>query len=116
MGKTEGQFGRTPVGPIEEAIEELVKDIDGIVLEVTPVIFDEGVSGRCFDVTGKGIDSIELRWCQWPITGHEFITLVFAHLGCPPCDITILVYEALHILPPVISLPGFHNQIMLSAV
>ena len=45
MRETECQLGRTPVGSIEEAIEELVEHFDGIVLEVTPVIFDEGVGG-----------------------------------------------------------------------
>ena len=65
------QLGRAPVGPIEEAIEVLVEHVDGIVLEVTPVIFDEGVGGRCFDVTGKGVDSIELPSCQRSINGHE---------------------------------------------
>ena len=35
----------SPSWPIEEAIEELVEHFDGIVLEVTPVIFDKGVGG-----------------------------------------------------------------------
>ena len=79
MRKTECQLGRAPVSPIEEAIEELVEHVDGIVLEVTPMIFDEGVGGRCLDVTGKGLDSIELLPCQRSFDGHEFVTLVFAH-------------------------------------
>src|SRR5205085_7398376 len=73
--KTECQFGRAPIGPIEEGIEELVEHVDGIVLEVAPLIFDEGMGGRCVDVTGKGIDSIELFPCQRSINSHEFVTL-----------------------------------------
>ena len=87
MRKTECQLGRAPVGPIEEAIEVLVEHVDGIVLEVTPVIFDEGVGGRRFDVTGKGVDSIELPPCQRSINGHEFVPLVFAHYCFPPCGV-----------------------------
>ena len=45
MREAKCQFGRAPVGPIEEAIEELVEHVDGIVLEVTPMIFDEGMGG-----------------------------------------------------------------------
>src|SRR5437667_6031915 len=84
MWEAQGEFWCSPVGPIKEAIEEFVEYVDGLVLEVTPVIFDESVGGRCFDVTGKGIDSIELRPRQRPITGHKFVTLIFAHLYYPP--------------------------------
>src|SRR2546430_17105402 len=79
MRKAQCQLWCTPVGPIKEAIEEFVKYLNGIVLKVAPVIFDDGVGGRCFDVTGKVIDSIELLPCQRPITGHKFVTLIFAH-------------------------------------
>lgn len=31
----------------------MVEHLDGIVLKTTPVIFDNRMSGRCFDVTGE---------------------------------------------------------------
>src|SRR6266702_4575985 len=114
MRKTECQLGRAPVGPIEKAIEELVEHVDGIVFEVIPVIFDEGVGGRCFDVTGKGIDRIELHPCQRSIDGHEFVPLVFAHYSCPPCGVNASICGTKN--PTVISLLGFQKHMMLSAV
>jgi len=58
--------------------------LDRIVLKVAPVILDEGVGGRCFDVAGKGIDLIQLLSSHWPINSHKFISLVFAHIYYPP--------------------------------
>jgi hypothetical protein len=91
MRETECQSGRTPVGPIKESIEELVEYFDWVVLEVTPVIFDKGMGGRCFDVTGKAIDRIELIPSQRSINGHEFVTLVFAHGYYPPCKVNVSI-------------------------
>ncbi|HYU77170.1 MAG TPA: hypothetical protein VEL31_31255 [Ktedonobacteraceae bacterium] len=85
MREAECQFGRAPVGPIEEAIEELAEHLDGIVLEVAPMIFDEGVGGRCFDVAGKVVDLFELLPRQRSIDSHEFVSLVFAHHYYPSC-------------------------------
>ncbi len=80
MRKAQCQLGRAPVSPIQEAIEILVEHFDGVVLEVTPLIFDESMGGRGLDMTGKGIDRIELCSCQRSIASHEFVTLVFTHL------------------------------------
>src|SRR5579884_457327 len=43
MGKTECELRRAPVGPVEEGIEELVKYLDRVVLEIAPMIFYESV-------------------------------------------------------------------------
>src|SRR5579859_1957027 len=50
------QLGRPPVGPVEKAIKILMQYIDRIVLEIPPVIFNQGMGGRYLDMAGQGID------------------------------------------------------------
>src|SRR5690242_220121 len=81
MWEAECQPWRAPVGPVEEAVEELMEHGDGVVLEVAPVIFDERMGGRRLDMAGQAVDCLELRLCQRPIVGHEFVSLILTHAG-----------------------------------